>query len=554
MGSQGFRNIAGNPFVYQEDVRSAAIGLDYTAAKWKIAVSASAGVLPTSTAQVVIDPATDGNITITPNGAGLFIIGSASYPKTVAVGDVLVASALNTVGVVAGATTAGYVLTANGAGNAPTFQAAASGGVTTIQGDTGSVTGATVKIAGGSNISTSCASTTLTVALANSPSVSGSLTAGTYVSAGTYVGAGTYVSAGSYSAATTYLQAGTDLKLPSTTSSAGRIMWNSVTMIHTGETDGYFFGNGAGRYDTNTRRNIGIGTSACAYPSNNGSDNGADNICIGIQTLYDGGVTHYNGNVYQNVAIGNYALSHLNANCGGNTCVGYNAGHKIDASGAGNTLIGCNAGYQLYMNPGVHGVENDVAIGNGAGGAWVADESSNIAINSPGVAGDNHVLRIGAASGTGQQQLNKAYIHGIYGVTPGGTQNVALIDSNGQLGSTATLSPSLGGAMTWTEVTSASQAAAVGNGYITNYATLLTVTLPATAAVGQRVALVGKGAGLWKLAQNASQVIHFGGINSTTGTGGYLAATGQYDCVEVICITANTDWVVRDSVGVITIV
>lgn len=48
---------------------------------------------------------------------------TATYPDTVAIGDVLVASGANVIGVAAGAATAGYVLMANGAGSAPTFQA-----------------------------------------------------------------------------------------------------------------------------------------------------------------------------------------------------------------------------------------------------------------------------------------------------------------------------------------------------------------------------------------------------------------------------------------------
>lgn len=70
MGSQGFRNIAGNPFVYQEDVRSAAFGLDASAQKWKLVVSSTVGALPTGTAQLTIDPSTNGNVTIDPNGTG----------------------------------------------------------------------------------------------------------------------------------------------------------------------------------------------------------------------------------------------------------------------------------------------------------------------------------------------------------------------------------------------------------------------------------------------------------------------------------------------------
>lgn len=45
--------------------------------------------------------------------------------------------------------TAGQVLTSNGAGTIPTYQAAASGGITTINGDSGSITGSTVTIKAG---------------------------------------------------------------------------------------------------------------------------------------------------------------------------------------------------------------------------------------------------------------------------------------------------------------------------------------------------------------------------------------------------------------------
>lgn len=68
-GSQGFRNIAGNPFVYQEDTRSAAVGLDAASATWKVSVLNAVGALPTTAAQITIDPALAGNITLTPNGS-----------------------------------------------------------------------------------------------------------------------------------------------------------------------------------------------------------------------------------------------------------------------------------------------------------------------------------------------------------------------------------------------------------------------------------------------------------------------------------------------------
>jgi len=54
--------------------------------------------------------------------------------------------------------TATYVLTSNGAGLAPTFQAAASGGIVTLDGDSGSATGSTVTISGGTTGLTTTAS------------------------------------------------------------------------------------------------------------------------------------------------------------------------------------------------------------------------------------------------------------------------------------------------------------------------------------------------------------------------------------------------------------
>jgi hypothetical protein len=106
--------------------------------------------------------------------------------------------------------------------------------------------------------------------------------------------------------------------------------------------------------------------------------------------------------------------------------------------------------------------------------------------------------------------------------------------------------------LTFTEVTAASATAAVNNGYIANYATLCTITLPTTIAVGQMVSVVGKGAGGWQIAQSTNQLIHFGSAVTTTGTGGYLASTNAYDSIDLICTVANTTFTVRSSQGNIT--
>lgn len=103
------------------------------------------------------------------------------------------------------------------------------------------------------------------------------------------------------------------------------------------------------------------------------------------------------------------------------------------------------------------------------------------------------------------------------------------------------------GGMTWNNVVGTSQAMAVSNGYIANNAGLVTLTMPASAAVGQIVAVVGSGAGGWSISCNAGQVIHVGSVPSSSG--GSVASTNQFDCVEVICVVANTSFVARNSFG-----
>ena len=106
-----------------------------------------------------------------------------------------------------------------------------------------------------------------------------------------------------------------------------------------------------------------------------------------------------------------------------------------------------------------------------------------------------------------------------------------------------------GGGITWTEVTGTTQTMAVDNAYIANNASQVVFTLPSTAAVGKVVRVSGKGAGGWKIAQNASGIIHFGNVDTTIGTGGYIQSTHKRDSVELVCVVANNEWNVISSVG-----
>ncbi len=97
-----------------------------------------------------------------------------------------------------------------------------------------------------------------------------------------------------------------------------------------------------------------------------------------------------------------------------------------------------------------------------------------------------------------------------------------------------------GSGYSWTEVTGASQQMVVNNGYIASRATLVTLTLPASSNIGDTVILQGKGAGLFLIQANGGQTIRFG--NTSTSSGGSLLAVSQWNSIELLCITATTEW------------
>ncbi len=105
-------------------------------------------------------------------------------------------------------------------------------------------------------------------------------------------------------------------------------------------------------------------------------------------------------------------------------------------------------------------------------------------------------------------------------------------------------------ALSYVDQASSSVTMAVNTGYIIdNGASLVTATLPATAALGSTFQLVGFSSGGWKLGQAASQLINFGNVVTTTGTGGYLQFNNQYDSVTIVCTAANTKFTVTASIG-----
>lgn len=95
------------------------------------------------------------------------------------------------------------------------------------------------------------------------------------------------------------------------------------------------------------------------------------------------------------------------------------------------------------------------------------------------------------------------------------------------------------GVLAWNSITG-NTSAAVNNGYITNSEGTWEVTLPATAAVGSIVEVVGGTSTGWKLIAAAGDTIQFGDL--ITKAAGSLASKNQHDCVRVVCTAADTSW------------
>jgi hypothetical protein len=105
----------------------------------------------------------------------------------------------------------------------------------------------------------------------------------------------------------------------------------------------------------------------------------------------------------------------------------------------------------------------------------------------------------------------------------------------------------------------ANQTARNGFGFIANGGSRVDILLPAVASssVGDTFEVIGRSANLWRVTQVANQIIHVGTSDSTSGAGGYIEATSNYDCIRLTCTVndgVNSEWTVFPAEGTITVV
>ena len=160
----------------------------------------------------------------------------------------------------------------------------------------------------------------------------------------------------------------------------------------------------------------------------------------------------------------------------------------------------------------------------------------------------NNATNTPQLTANGQTFIGSAGVDPVAATLTAGT-GIAIINGAGSI----TISSS--GSSGWVDQTTTPITMAANAGYTSDAgATLIVFTLPATSAIGDSVEINGKGAGLYRIAQATGQQINYGNIATTSGAGGSVSSTLQFDCIRLRCITANTIWVVVSSQGNFTIV
>jgi hypothetical protein len=250
--------------------------------------------------------------------------------------------------------TSGNVLTSNGTNF---ISSALPTRVTTINGDTGSITGSTVTIF--SNIASNATGSTVRFTNSGTTSAFSVVDGNDNILIGRLAGNATQTGNSNVGIGTAALQ-------------------NLTTGAHN-----VFIGFGAGNKITGAQQQVGIGYGALGSALTSVLNVAVGNNCLPLSTAD------------VNVAVGANALSLL-------------------TTGTNNTVVG-HAGFPNLVS----GTTN-IGIGINAGSTYTTNESSNILIGNIGVIADSHALRIGN-QGAGVGQQNTCFIAGITGATVTGT-------------------------------------------------------------------------------------------------------------------------------------
>lgn len=284
--------------------------------------------------------------------------------------------------------------------------------------------------------------------------------------------------------------------------------------------------NSLGAYTIDSAGSLELNSSAGSISI--GNDSVAQNINIGT-----GGARTLNiGNASTTAVLNLNSTDQVNLNAGIFTVTGGAGGVVLDASGP----IDLNSSGGV-LRIGNDNVAQDIGIGTAGLRTINVGHASASAINLAATA-----INIPAFNQFGAITTNGSGTLSSIAVSDAG--KVLMSNGPGAAPSFQTI-PSAA-YISWS-ICSASQAMTVNSGYIVQSGFACTLTLPSSAAVGDQVAIQG-GGNLWTLQQSAGQVIYFPGGNTTTGIGGSVASSTNFDSLYLICIATN-NWAYTGGFG-----
>jgi len=223
-----------------------------------------------------------------------------------------------------------------------------------------------------------------------------------------------------------------------------------------------------------------------------------------------------------------------------------------------NLSVGASAGVNLQMigEPGTGDLFNIYSVNGAATWSTGVDNSDSdsfkITTGSSPSGGSEIIAATTAGSVSFPQYTDGALLSDASGVitaSNGTAGQVLTAVGAGSVPTWQTTAPSF----TWNVTTGATQALVANNGYFANNGSNVTLTLPATAAVGDTFEVCAMHAsGTWTVDCNSGQTLYIGNTNATPSSG-TLVSTDTGDWITIVCRLANNQFQVKVEQGNITV-
>lgn len=202
----------------------------------------------------------------------------------------------------------------------------------------------------------------------------------------------------------------------------------------------------------------------------------------------------------------------------------------------------------------------DTLTGNSGGP--VSPQAGNINVVGSGaisVVGDNGTgtLTISSGAPTGVVETITGNVGGA--VPPDGGGDISIVGSGTILvtgsiaGNTLTISSTAPADFTWNDTSTTPIMLVGNNGYTPTFMGTTTFVLPGVCAYGQIIEIGGTGIGQWQITQNAGQNILVGLQATSIGALGSVSSTFATDCIRLLCIKVNTQFLALSSFGNLTV-